>query len=77
MKTQESLFTQKHDVAIEKAALPTHGKSSGQTAMGWIADALRAKGEYKEAIEWLERRDALRKADEGFSILAPGILVQA
>jgi hypothetical protein len=41
-------------------------------AAGWMADALRAAGEYAEALSLFERLDAHRKDDKAANILAPG-----
>jgi tetratricopeptide (TPR) repeat protein len=62
----------KYDEVIGAARLQLAGNSDDLAAIARLADALRAKGEYLEAIKWLERLDALRTEDEAFNRAAPG-----
>jgi hypothetical protein len=72
MKTQDLILAHKYDEAIAGSRRQLLVNPADRAAIGWLSDALRFKGEYKEAIEWLERSDALRKEDKQFSTAAPG-----
>jgi tetratricopeptide (TPR) repeat protein len=64
--------THRYDEVISGARQQLVGYPDDQAAIGRLAGALRAKGEYQEAIGWLERLDTLRKEDEAFNRAAPG-----
>lgn len=68
----ESIKSHRYDEVIAEARQQLLTHPDDRAAIGRLADALRAKGEYQKAIGWLEHLDALRKEDEAFNRAAPG-----
>jgi hypothetical protein len=64
--------THRYDDVITEAGQQLVVHPDDRAAIGRLAGALRAKGEYQEAIGWLERLDALQKGDAAFNRAAPG-----
>jgi tetratricopeptide (TPR) repeat protein len=72
MKTQDLMQSHKYDEVIAESRQRLTANPEDKAAMGWMADALQAKGAYRETIEWLERLDSLRSEDKQFNTAVPG-----
>ena len=63
---------QRNEEVIAESRRRLEENPEDRAAIGSLANALHAKGAYREAIEWLERSDALKRADKQFNIAVPG-----
>ena len=68
----ELMRAHKYDEVIARARQELRGNPIHRDAIARLADGLRATGEYREAIQCLERLDALRSEDEAVRRATPG-----
>lgn len=65
---------QRYDEVIDAARLQLLRNPEDRDAIEYLIDALRAKGQHLEAIQWMRRHDILRDADEALKAVrgSPG-----
>lgn len=66
------MLAHEYDKVIEDARRQLTLNPEDRAAIGWMSDALRAKGDYREALRCFERLSALHKEDNVARVLAPG-----
>jgi tetratricopeptide (TPR) repeat protein len=72
MKWRELIWSHKYAEAIGDLRRHLASNPEDMAAVGWMADALLATGEYREALSLFKRLDAHRREDKVANILAPG-----
>jgi hypothetical protein len=72
MKAEDLMMAHKYDEVIAESRRHLMANAKDKAAMARMADALQAKGAYRETIEWLERLDSLRSEDKQFNVAVPG-----
>jgi hypothetical protein len=72
MTWRELIWSHKYAEAIRDLRRHLASNPDDMVAVDWMADALRANGDYGEALPFFERLDANRKADKMANVLAPG-----
>jgi tetratricopeptide (TPR) repeat protein len=72
MKWRELIWSHKYADAIRDLRRHLANSPDDMAAVGWMADALRATGDYREALVFFERLAEHRRQDKVANIMAPG-----
>jgi hypothetical protein len=72
MKMQDLMSAREYDAIIVDSRRQLEANPEDRAAVAWMASAFQAKGDYRHAIDWLERLDLLRSKDKQFNVMAPG-----
>jgi tetratricopeptide (TPR) repeat protein len=72
MNWRELVWSHKYAEAIADLRRHLASNPTDMAAVGWMADTLRAAGEYAEALSLFEQLDAHERQDKVANILAPG-----
>ena len=72
MKMQDLMSAREYDAIIVDSRRRLEANPEDRAAVAWMASAFQAKGDYRHAIDWLERLDLLRSKDKQFNVMAPG-----
>jgi tetratricopeptide (TPR) repeat protein len=72
MNVQELMRSHRYADAIADLRRDLANNPDDMLAVAWMAEALRANGEYEEALPFFKRLEAHRKEDKVANALAPG-----
>jgi hypothetical protein len=72
MKWRELIWSHKYADAIHDLRRHLQSNPADMAATGWMANALRAAGDYREALVFFERRAEYRRQDKVANIMTPG-----